>query len=323
MKKRIQAFFNPEQFHGWGKTKNYFEGWYFKVINEAETKVFAFIPGVTMDKDGNQHSLIQVLNGKEKTAVYHKFSIKDFSAEPGRFLISLSKNKFSANQIDIDLPGITGQLNFSENIPWPNKIYSPGIMGSFAFVPFMNCFHSVVSLDNRIIGKLTINNEIVDFTNGRGYIEKDWGRSFPEAFVWMQSNHFNEPGVSLKVTVAKVPWLLKSFTGFIGGLWLRNKLYKFTSYNSSSLRKFSITKRYVQLVMENKNYRIEIVAYRDKETTIASPIGGLLDGSIEESMAVEVEVRLSNKKDGQIIFEGIGRNMGLEAAGKVDELMLG
>lgn len=322
MKKQLQAFFNPEQFHGWGKTKNYFEGWYFKVINEAETKAFAFIPGVAMDTQRNQQSFIQVLDGKDKTAIYHKFDIKDFIPTGGRFLIDIKNNQFSAEQIHLDLPGINGRLNFSANVPWPSKIYSPGIMGPFAFVPFMECYHGIVSMDHHIDGQLTINNELVDFTNGRGYIEKDWGRSFPAAYVWMQTNHFSEPGISLKTSVAKIPWIRNSFVGFIGGLWLHNKLYQFTTYNGSSLRKSTITEKEVQLVIENKNYRIEILAHRDKATVLASPIGGLMDGRVEESMTAKVDVQLFNKKTKQIVFEDTGRNAGLEVAGKIEEILL-
>ena len=79
---KFTAFFNPEQFQGWGKKKNYFEGWYFKLISADEKNAFAFIPGIAMDAAGNQHAFIQVLDGKKQTSVYHKFSINDFTAKP-------------------------------------------------------------------------------------------------------------------------------------------------------------------------------------------------------------------------------------------------
>ena len=48
MIKTARALFHPEQFQGWGKTNRYFEGWYYKVVNAAETDAFAFIPGIAM-----------------------------------------------------------------------------------------------------------------------------------------------------------------------------------------------------------------------------------------------------------------------------------
>ena len=51
---RIRAFFNPEQFQGWGKKRSYFEGWYYKIINASETKAFAVIPGLAIDDGGKK-----------------------------------------------------------------------------------------------------------------------------------------------------------------------------------------------------------------------------------------------------------------------------
>ena len=31
---------------------------------------------------------------------------------------------------------------------WPVKVTSPGAMGPYAFVPFMECYHGVVSMDH-------------------------------------------------------------------------------------------------------------------------------------------------------------------------------
>ncbi len=62
-------------------------------------------------------------------------------------------------------------------------------------------------MDHSVSGELEFNGEPVDFSGGRGYIEKDWGSYFPEGYIWLQSNHFDEPGISAKTSVAKIPWL--------------------------------------------------------------------------------------------------------------------
>jgi hypothetical protein len=51
-------------------------------------------------------------------------------------------------------------------------------MGPYAFVPFMECYHGILSMDHKINGQLIIHDEIIDFTGGKGYMEKDWGQSF-------------------------------------------------------------------------------------------------------------------------------------------------
>lgn len=177
-------------------------------------------------------------------------------------------------------------------------------------------------MDHSIGGNLLLDGEDIDFTGGRGYTEKDWGRSFPSAYVWMQSNHFSRPGVSLKVSVAKIPWIRKAFVGFIAGLWLDGRLIRFTTYNKSILRKSSVSAEMVELIIENPSYRLVIRAYREKATELASPIHGFMEGRIEESMTSTIDVELLDRKRKMIIFKDTGRNAGLEVAGNIQEIIL-
>lgn len=318
----FKALFNPEEFQGREKRRNYFEGWYFKVLNESGTKAYAFIPGIAMDEAGNRQSFIQVLDGKKQLSRYYKFDIDSFVANKGVFKIAIGENRFSKESINLDLPDVKGTLHFKNCVSWPTRWYSPGIMGPFAFVPFMECYHGIVSMDHAIYGRLEVQGESINFDDGRGYIEKDWGRSFPSAYVWMQSNHFSKPGISIKVSVAKIPWLGFSFVGFIAGIWIHNRLIRFTTYNKSALRKLRIDSGNVELLLENKNYYLEILVVRNSAAPLVSPIRGMMDGRIEESMSSIINVTITDRKSGQSIFHDSGRNAGLEVAGNISEILL-
>lgn len=319
---RIRAFFNPEQFQGWKKQKNYFEGWYFKIVNKDESQAFAFIPGVAMDEIGNRHSFVQVLDGKKKTAEYHKYDFGKFHPQTGKFQVQVGENRFSESNMKVELEGVKGELNFENNVPWPKPIYSPGIMGPYAFVPFMECYHGIVSMDHSITGHLNILGEKIDFSGGRGYIEKDWGQSFPSAYIWMQSNHFSNPGISIKTSIAKIPWLSGSFVGFIAGLWHNDRLIRFTTYNRSRLIKSFADREKVEIEMENRKFLLEIYIRRDSATELVSPILGLMDGRIEESMTSIINVNLTDKRSGKIILNDSGRNGAVEVAGNVREIFI-
>jgi hypothetical protein len=177
-------------------------------------------------------------------------------------------------------------------------------------------------MDHNIMGSIWLDGNEIDFDGGKGYIEKDWGRSFPSAYVWMQSNHFKLPNTSLKVSIAKIPWIRNSFVGFIAGLWLNNKLIQFTTYNQSELIRSFIDKEMVELQLHNSKYKLEIKAKRDHATSLASPILGFMDGRIEESMTSNIEVWLTDLKTNKLIFHDVGRNTGLEVAGKIDEIII-
>lgn len=322
IRNKIHSVFHPEQFQGWTRKSNYFEGWYFKVVNAEENKAFAIIPGIAIDKSGQGHSFIQVLDGKKRTANYHKFELSAFTPSGNNFQIDIQDNCFSEKKLRINLPEIKGELRFSGNIPWPNKWYSPGIMGPYTFLPFMECYHGIISMDHRIEGTLEHEGEKLNFDNGRGYTEKDWGQSFPSAYLWLQSNHFSQSGISMKLSVAKIPYLGYSFVGFIAGIWINDRLIQFTTYNRSQLLKSQIDSEKVELVLQNKNYLLEILVKRETTTTLASPIQGIMDGRIEESMNARAEVRLVDRKSGQTILNDTGRNAGLEVAGKIEEIII-
>lgn len=320
--KQIQALFHPDRYHGWGRTQRYFEGWYYKVISADEQQAFAFIPGVAMNNQGEQHAFIQVLDGRAKTAEYIRFSADAFSAASAFFSINIDRSNFTGNSMQLGLNDYYGTLQFKNTVPWPNKLFSPGIMGPYTFVPFMECYHGIVSMDHTLEGKLKIRGNSIDFNGGRGYIEKDWGHSFPSAYFWMQSNHFTQPGISFKASVAKIPWLRSSFTGFIAGLYFNEKLLQFTTYNGTKLLRSFANKEQVELLMENKKYRLEVLAHRDHATELASPLSGIMDGRISESMTSKLEITLSDKTSGKVLFNDTGRNAALEVAGNIEEIML-
>ncbi|HWR74014.1 MAG TPA: tocopherol cyclase family protein [Bacteroidales bacterium] len=319
--KQIRSLFNPEQFQGWGMTRKYFEGWYFKVVNATGTKAFAFIPGIGMDEAGNSHSFIQVLDGTEKKSEYHTFSSSLFVPSAKGFEVSIGKNYFSSNRIILDLPAVKGALEFSGIVPWPKTWYSPGIMGPYAFAPFMECCHGIVSMDHSISGHLEINGELIDFTGGRGYTEKDWGHTFPSAYVWVQTNHFSKPGISFKASVARIPWVTGTFTGFISGIWFDDHLIRFTTYNRSALKTLNVTDSFLEMEMENRDYFFRMTAGLDLATGLASPVRGLMDGRIEESMTAKVTLVLTEKKNGKTVLDDCGKNSCIEVSGDMNTLM--
>ena len=53
-------------------------------------------------------------------------------------------------------------------------------MGWYGYLPTMECFHGILSIDHKLKGALSIDDKKISFNNGRGYIEKDWGRNFPQ-----------------------------------------------------------------------------------------------------------------------------------------------
>ena len=152
-------------------------------------------------------------------------------------------------------------------------------------------------------------------TNGEGYIEKDWGKSFPSSWIWMQSNSFPSNDVSLTLSIARIPFMGKNFKGFIGGLYLNGKLYKFTTYNFSKILKIEYNKDNVEIIIKRKNLKLKIKAYKSIGNELFSPEMGSMKGRINESLNALLDVELKNENE--IIFKDVGTNSGLEIIGKL------
>ncbi len=304
---------HPAIYHGYKARLPFFEGWYFKLVNREENKRYAIIPGIILGDDA--HAFVQVLDGVNGQTAYHKYFPEEFQSSTREFEIQVGPNKFTANQIYLDIPGgplaVQGDLRFEGLNPWPVRLLSPGIMGWYAWAPRMECYHGVLGFDHAIQGSLAIDGKLVDFTDGRGYIEKDWGQSFPEAWVWFQSNHFEQPGVCLTASVADIPWMGSSFRGFIIGFWHEGKLLRFATYTGARIEKLEVSETHVDWVVSERLHRLEMRAERAEGGLILGPTRLEMGKRVLETLNARIEVQLT-RKSGEVLFEGIGRHAGLE-----------
>lgn len=111
---------------------------------------------------------------------------------------------------------------------------------------------------------------------GRGYIEKDWGRGFPSAYVWTQSNHFDRPGVCLTASVARIPWLGTSFRGFLAGLLLAGTLHRFTTYTGARVERCEVTETHARVVFADRQVRLSVDAERGEGALLRAPYERLM-----------------------------------------------
>ncbi|HNY63989.1 MAG TPA: tocopherol cyclase family protein [Deltaproteobacteria bacterium] len=314
----LSTTLNPEAYHGSGRRPPFFEGWYFKVVNAAGDRRYAVIPGIYLSREpGGSHAFIQISDGTTGSAAYRSYPVGEFVPARKRFDVSIGRSRFSTGRMLVDIDG--PELDFLSPVAWPVTLLSPGVMGWYAWMPFMECYHGVVSMDHGIRGGLTINGEYVSFDGGRGYTEKDWGRSFPSAWIWMQSNHFPETGTSLSASMAVVPWIGRSFAGFTAGFLHRGRLLRFATYTGAVVEELSITDHEVSWTIRDREHVLEITATRAEGSLLLAPSVQAMDRRITETLTAAIEVRLHARSSGRssTVFHGIGVNAGLEAAGDV------
>lgn len=318
----VQRALHPDWYHGVGKQPPFFEGWYFKLIDATEQHRYAVIPGIFLSRDpAKHHAFVQVLDGQTGESAYFTFPPEQFIAAENDFDIKIGPNRFRRDSLQLDLHGdrlaLKGDLHFENVTPYPVSIASPGIMGPFGWLTFMECYHGVVSLDHRIRGVLRRDGEVLNFEGGRGYIEKDWGQSFPSAWIWMQTNHFDQPGTCLTASIAVIPFKVFQFTGHIVALWHERHLYRFATYNGTVVEKLTVSDTTVDWVLSSRLHRLEIQATRAQGGLLHEPNRQEMHRRVEETLKASINLRLLDRQTKREIFAGIGRNAGLEVQGEV------
>ena len=228
--------------------KEYFFGHYFKCQSDDGTA--AFIPAI--HKKGKAASAsLQIITDDGAWNV--PFSVCEYKKLGGAYPVALGKNEFRRDgislSVDTDEVKANGEITFGDFSP-----IGGDIMGPFRFVPFLECRHSVVSMAHSLSGSVTVNGKTFDFTGGKGYIEGDRGRSFPEVYLW---THAFFPGGSLMLSVAKIPLGFMNFTGIIGVVMKDGREYRVMTLhmwtkNSGEKRTYLLT------VLDDDYYNVKL-----------------------------------------------------------------
>jgi hypothetical protein len=191
----------------------------------------------------------------------------------------------------------------------------------------MECYHGVLSFDHALRGTLQIQGEPIAFDGGRGYMEKDWGVSFPSGYIWLQSNHFPDaPGSSLMASIAVIPWLGSTFPGFIIGWRHKGMLYRFATYTGAHVEDLTIGKRETSWVVQDRGYRgyrLEVEAQQGQTGTLHSPGRTEMAPRVAESLSGTIRVRFWDRRQtpARLMYEGKGRHAGVEITGDTGQLL--
>jgi hypothetical protein len=322
----IDLVLHPERYHGFSQRPPFFEGWYFKMVSPDRASRFAVIPGIFLSDDPDKHhAFVQVFDGVSGHATYHRYPAEAFEAARGHFEVCVGRNRFTLNgihlEIDDELRTVQGDLSFGTAIPWTVSLIEPGVMGWFGWMPFMECYHGILGFDHSVTGALVVDGTTHDFTAGRGYIEKDWGRSFPGGWVWMQTNHFSQTGSSFSASVAITPFLSLWFPGFLAGLVHDGRFHRFATYTGARSEKLAITDAAVEWVVSDADKRLEVYATRAEASILPGPNRADMGTRVPETLKASVHVRLTDRRTGMTLFDDTGECAGLEVAGDVDRLL--
>ncbi len=313
----LQKIKQPLLFQGWGKKSNYFEGWYYKVVDATQNIAYAVIPGVSLN-DEDPHAFIQVIDGARQRSSYHRFDLSSFECNPKKHYVRVGESIFSEHLLQVQLPDLTCSLTATQWSTLPYQWHRPGIMGWYAYIPTMQCNHGLGSMDHRWSGDLRLHNQTYSLKDADGYVEKDWGSSFPKSWIWTQCNTFEHPSpLCIFASVAHIPWRGNHFIGFLGAIYIDGQIEIFSTYTNAK-RTTTIDDHQVTILYRKRNKFLKISATKAPGAELISPISGAMRGKVNESLLATVDIEYH---DGVSTTIAKGSYAGLEIAGDYNELL--
>ncbi len=299
----------PELFQGNLQKKDYFEGWYFKHVTMDCKNTISFIPGISLDGE-DSHCFVQVIMSPDIKTYYFRYPLDAFSTTNEPFSVTIGESYFSMQGCKIALDDATqdpmqgisihGEISYTDITPIDSSLIMPNIMGFFAYIPNMECNHGVLSMNHQLDGHIHLSEQhseydqkTMNFTGGKGYIEKDWGTSFPSEYIWIQANHFEDETHSFMCSIATIPFRLFSFRGLIANLHVDGVEYRFATYNRTKVRNLNIEDGHVSFELVKGEVILACEAMLTEEGELKAPKKGEMQRTIKEGLSGEVRLTLN------------------------------
>ena len=219
---------------------------------------------------------------------------------------------------------VTGAVRYGPWDPWPVTLFSPGIMGWYRFVPRMETYHGVLSMDHSLLGSITIDGER-DLLRPRARLRREGLGPFVSQLVDLGAvEQFRGRGTSVMVSVAKIPWMGGSFVGNIAGLLHDGALRRFATYTGARIKLVETGENEAHLVIADRREELELHLHGCETLILKAPVLGAMEGRDAESLGGTIDVTLRAVRGGRakVVFEGTGHQAGIEIMNDRGELQV-
>lgn len=299
-------------FHFLKKKSPCFEGFYFKTAQKSGSTL-VIICGFAKSND-KQHAFIQVSTQSIDT-FYFEYPLNDLKSNDEAFSFTLGKNKFNQEGIRIDEKDCQVELKFSDFTLWNRSYFNPSIMGVLTYVPFVECKHDIISPSISVSGSARLNERELEFDSASGYIDKNWGKSFPKDYFWGHISSFNNSSISIQFAKARPKWLFWKIPVHVGFLRINDEIHLFRSWKKGKMTFSNVGQE--KLVLVNKRFKIVLHFDQGRALNLKAPYEGKLDQLILERAGISTRVRIyevGSTKESKVVVDEMVFNSTLEVS---------
>jgi tocopherol cyclase len=309
----------------------FFEGWYYRVTLPKINQSFAFMYAIDDPQGGSRFSggSVQVLGIDDRYLRRILPNFQDFYA--------------SRDHLDLNHWNLKGEGYAASDRHNQGKIYDPmqnitctwhyriepvapqtngATMGWMSYLPVFEPGWQILTIQGWGSGFVTWGDRLYQFQNAPVYAEKNWGRSFPEQWFWMQCNAFEcdqDPNFSLITAGGKRQTLEISSEVAMVSIYFEGELYRFMPDNSEIYCEIkpwgSWEIRGYMFNTQGKQQRVEIRGETDLTgTEIMIPTAEGLKFACRDTALGKIRVRLN--LNGRTIYAQ-SNQAALEVGGRI------
>ncbi|ACK65152.1 tocopherol cyclase [Rippkaea orientalis PCC 8801] len=339
----------PHSGYHWDqRSPRFFEGWYYRVTLPEIGQTFGFMYSIDDPLGDQPHSggAVQILGANDQY-LYRIFpNIQQFWADRnqlgvghwGSHQLSLPPQLLDPQTFEKAVEegyqatatvnqGFIGDRATQQSCCWYytiNPIYGWGDKhrnqkatgGLLSYLPIFDPGWQVLMAHGLATGWIDWNGEKYEFSDVPAYSEKNWGRSFPKKWFWINCNSFlAEPDLALTVAgaIRQVLWWEES-VGIIG-LHYQGKLYQFESTKGQLNWRVEPWGRW-EIRGENERFTLTIIGTTDQlGNYVRVPTSEGLQFRCRDTMQGKITLELRHHQ-GKLILKTISYLGGLEIGGE-------
>jgi tocopherol cyclase len=330
-------------YHWNGIDPDFFEGWYFRVTLPQLRESFAFMYSIEDPLGRNSHSsgAAQILGiGEEyisaRFADTHKFWATTDALELGHWgetNLDISPQLLPVAEFDRAVKRgyqVTATLHQGAlpelDCRWcyhTVPVYGWGqtqqpqqaTAGLLSFLPIFEPGWQILMAHGLATGWIDWQGEKYEFHHAPAYSEKNWGRSFPQKWFWINCNSFDDT-IGLAITAGggrrKVLWSTEEVAMI--GIHYRDRFYEFVPWNSQVYWQIQPWGEW-RMQAINPDFKIELTGTTDLTgTMVSTPTERGLVMCCRDTLKGRLTIELSTRR-GDRIIKASSINAGLEVGG--------
>lgn len=285
----------------------YFEGWFQKVYSVEHNASFIVIYGYATQNAPDKFGFIQIYIPRQDPHILY-FNKDEISCDPKNHSVRMGDNLLTTELMNISSDDVSLKLNMKNNHPIPTFKNS---MGYAYYVPTLPCYHSVMNEFHHVSGEIQTTHQHFLLEHESGYMEKNWGTSFPNRYCWLQAIDPNDSKTSLMFSQAEIQWIGRTFIRHVGHLRFNGQQIDLRSIRNCTITNSTYDEHNHLIRISGKKFMMEIhISFQDR-VIFKGPANGNMSRDIIHHTDARIDVQLNlhgTKRSLQLVgnYEHIG-----------------